>query len=86
MELTSKQLCEIIAQAAKEAVCEFIKTIELQTLVSKSVAYKKYGRNRVDGWIDAGLVKFKVNGKETTSTQECSIFELEKQNNKEQFQ
>ncbi|MBP5220404.1 MAG: hypothetical protein J6034_06855 [Bacteroidaceae bacterium] len=84
--LTGRQLQKLIAETAKQAVNEFLHSIDFPVMVSKTTAYRRYGRNNVERWINDGDVKFKRNGKKGTSTCECSLFELEKQHNKEQFE
>lgn len=84
--LTSRQLQKLIAETAKQAVNEFLHSIDFPVMVSKTTAYRRYGRGNVERWINDGDVKFKRNGKKGTSTCECSLFELEKQHNKEQFE
>lgn len=53
MELVNL-LSEAVAIGAKKVLVE---TLQLKPYVSKSEAYKKYGRRLVDRWLKEGLIK-----------------------------
>lgn len=53
MELVNL-LSEAVAIGAKKVLVE---TLQLKPYISKSEAYKKYGRRLVDRWLKEGLIK-----------------------------
>jgi len=63
MELSAIQLESIINEAAElGAIAALTKTGTIKPYLKKSEAFKAYGRNRVEHWLEAGLITPRKDG------------------------
>jgi hypothetical protein len=63
MEISPIQLELIIKEAAElGAIAALIKAGKIKPYLKKSEAFKIYGRNKVEHWLEAGLITLRKDG------------------------